>query len=214
MTVPHAPVAQLDRVTVSEAVGRWFESNRARHSITVANFRDRRLRSRSSRRRGGKAPGWLSRRSRQRAGDACRVHVSARFGGLRVLSPGRRGGREVPTATVGVPTATGAGMGRRRGTTRGSPTEVQPLQSPSTNPGGVWSAPRRCTSASQQRRTGVTGGASARCTTRSSSPRPSARSSRRGISSSRGYSPCRHCPICRRSACVAATTTSARWPRR
>lgn len=25
-----APVAQLDRVTVSEAVGRWFESNRAR----------------------------------------------------------------------------------------------------------------------------------------------------------------------------------------
>jgi len=28
------PVAQLDRVTVSEAVGRWFDSSRVRHKKT------------------------------------------------------------------------------------------------------------------------------------------------------------------------------------
>lgn len=28
-----APVAQLDRVAVSEAVGRWFESSQVRHFI-------------------------------------------------------------------------------------------------------------------------------------------------------------------------------------
>ena len=29
-----APVAQMDRVAASEAAGRWFESNRARHFKT------------------------------------------------------------------------------------------------------------------------------------------------------------------------------------
>ena len=29
----YAPVAQLDRVAVSEAVGRWFESSRVRHFV-------------------------------------------------------------------------------------------------------------------------------------------------------------------------------------
>ena len=33
MRIPqkYAPVAQLDRVAVSEAVGRWFESSQVRH---------------------------------------------------------------------------------------------------------------------------------------------------------------------------------------
>src|SRR5690606_41858034 len=31
MPLPNAPVAQLDRVSASEAEGRWFESSRVRH---------------------------------------------------------------------------------------------------------------------------------------------------------------------------------------
>ena len=34
----NAPVAQLDRVTVSEAVGRGFDSRRARHFLLLPHF--------------------------------------------------------------------------------------------------------------------------------------------------------------------------------
>ena len=46
-----APVAQMDRVAASEAAGRWFESNRARH------FKTRTYRAGPRRRRGSLLPG-------------------------------------------------------------------------------------------------------------------------------------------------------------
>ena len=37
MRLAHAPVAQLDRVSVSEAEGREFESRRARHQQVLSS---------------------------------------------------------------------------------------------------------------------------------------------------------------------------------
>jgi hypothetical protein len=49
-----APVAQLDRVSASEAEGRGFESRRAHHSLQIGGYRSTRLlgRHRRSRPRG------------------------------------------------------------------------------------------------------------------------------------------------------------------